>query len=448
LTVDGFLNLYAGRWIAEHGIPLTDPFTLVGQGRPWLDQQWLAHLAYYVSWQAGGYAAVALLSALAVAAGFGLLFWLLRGLGATALASCLWSLAALVASLSSVTPRAQVFGFPLFVALLFWLLAEDRSARRWQRWWVVPLVALWGNLHGSVLLAVALVVTRSLVDAFLALRFRRPREAVLHGGLGLAAVAAVMANPYGAVIWDYYVRILTSQAIAGQVSEWQPLDVTDVAELPLLLFMATAASAALWSWHRGRRLRPDLVLLAVLTVGMTFQSGRQEMWAATTLAALAASSWKRAAGRAPPRLVRHSLVAASAAFALLAVTSVSTRPPAGFEQALPRGAVATAAELLNADPTATLLGDESVVLLLWRHPETSGRAAFDIRYEVFPEAQQDSYLGFLAARVPAWHALASKYEVLVVSKATRPSLAKRIARSSGWAGVYSNETGLVATSTG
>ena len=180
LTVDGFFNLYAGRWIAEHGIPSHDPLTIAGQGRPWLDQQWLAHVAYYASWQVGGYAAVALVCALAAAAGFGMLFRLLRGLGASALASCLWSIAALLASLSSVTPRAQVFGFPLFVALLFWLLAGDRSAQRWQRWWVVPLVVLWGNVHGSVLLAVALVVSRSLVDAFHAARARHPRAAVLH----------------------------------------------------------------------------------------------------------------------------------------------------------------------------------------------------------------------------------------------------------------------------
>src|ERR1700722_10653094 len=41
---DGYMTLYAGRWIASHGIPHQEVFTTAAQGRPWIDQQWLAEL--------------------------------------------------------------------------------------------------------------------------------------------------------------------------------------------------------------------------------------------------------------------------------------------------------------------------------------------------------------------------------------------------------------------
>ena len=77
LTPDAFLDLYAGRWIAAHGLPRHDPFTVEGHGRAWIDQQWLAHLVYYRVWQLGGYALVGALSALLVATAVGVAAWLM-----------------------------------------------------------------------------------------------------------------------------------------------------------------------------------------------------------------------------------------------------------------------------------------------------------------------------------------------------------------------------------
>ncbi len=46
LNADGWLALVTGRWIAHHGIPRHDPFTVWGHGA-WVDQQWLAQLGFY-----------------------------------------------------------------------------------------------------------------------------------------------------------------------------------------------------------------------------------------------------------------------------------------------------------------------------------------------------------------------------------------------------------------
>src|SRR5207302_897930 len=62
LFPDTYMNLASGRYIAQHGIPHREIWTVAGQGREWVDQQWLAHLVYYGAWRVGGFPLLALLS--------------------------------------------------------------------------------------------------------------------------------------------------------------------------------------------------------------------------------------------------------------------------------------------------------------------------------------------------------------------------------------------------
>ena len=69
LFADSYYDLYAGRYIVQHGLPHRNVVTVVAHGAPWIDQQWLAHVLYYGAWAAGGYPAVALLSSLVLTSG-------------------------------------------------------------------------------------------------------------------------------------------------------------------------------------------------------------------------------------------------------------------------------------------------------------------------------------------------------------------------------------------
>ncbi|MDX6514814.1 MAG: hypothetical protein QOH73_480, partial [Gaiellaceae bacterium] len=57
---DTWLALVAGREVAQHGIPAHDTLTIWGQGKSWIDQQWLAQLAFYRLFALGGFPLVAL----------------------------------------------------------------------------------------------------------------------------------------------------------------------------------------------------------------------------------------------------------------------------------------------------------------------------------------------------------------------------------------------------
>ena len=53
-----------------------------------------------------------------------------------------------------VAIRGQLFSLPLFAACALLLRAETREPSR-RIWLLVPLLALWGNLHGAVLTGAA-----------------------------------------------------------------------------------------------------------------------------------------------------------------------------------------------------------------------------------------------------------------------------------------------------
>src|SRR6266516_3021910 len=79
---DAFYDLYAGRYILQHGIPRQNLITVASHGAAWEDQQWLAQVLSYATWAAGGYRLLAAGSAILVTAGFGLLALLMLRRGA------------------------------------------------------------------------------------------------------------------------------------------------------------------------------------------------------------------------------------------------------------------------------------------------------------------------------------------------------------------------------
>ena len=47
MSPEGWYAFLGGDVIVHHGLPSHDTLTVWGHGRRWVDQQWLAQLAYY-----------------------------------------------------------------------------------------------------------------------------------------------------------------------------------------------------------------------------------------------------------------------------------------------------------------------------------------------------------------------------------------------------------------
>src|SRR6516165_8978184 len=109
---DAFYDLYAGRYIVQHGIPHQNLITVASYREAWQDQQWLAHVIFYATWDAGGYRLLAGLSAILVTAGYGLLALIMLRRGVPPIRAFAWTAAAYMVAIGSVGIRAQSFAYP------------------------------------------------------------------------------------------------------------------------------------------------------------------------------------------------------------------------------------------------------------------------------------------------------------------------------------------------
>src|SRR3954451_18256960 len=163
LVIDGWMALVSGRWIAQHGLPTHDMVTVWTHGARWTDQQWLAQLALYGLWRLGGLKLALLVHALLVMSGLVGAALIARRHGATPRSVTWVAIPVLIAyyPVASVM-RPQTFAFPLFTAVLWLVLADARHPSR-RIFFTLPLLVLWANLHGSVLLGAMLVSLAGLV---------------------------------------------------------------------------------------------------------------------------------------------------------------------------------------------------------------------------------------------------------------------------------------------
>ena len=164
--------------------------------------------------------------------------------------------------------------------------ASIRASRRRRTWLVFPLLVLWANLHGSVILGAAIV---SLGRALLGARRRRAPDATRRCGRVRAAVvlvapwACVLASPYALDLPAYYRLLLVDSPVSKVIVEWQ-------APKPQWLPARSSSSSRPPTVDR-RRLAVaapgafDLGVLA-LTLGGSLRSTRGIVWFALAVAVL------------------------------------------------------------------------------------------------------------------------------------------------------------------
>lgn len=256
VTGDTWYCIQAGEDLLQNGLPYADRTTLLGAGRPWIDQQWLSHVVMALVFRATGLTGLAFVAVLFVA---GTLYfaaqWQLRERtppGVVAVGSLIAAALLVVACAA----RAQTLCAPLMLALL--LLAQSMLHGRTGRFrWALVLVAVWGNVHGSALLGALLL---SGVSVWCAIRRRdaAPRwflNAFVRGSLPWLMLAA---GPYGFGAVQHYHAVLMNPALGEFITEWWPLMETPYASVAAPVSLV-AGVLALLSLVR----RPNLTALLI-----------------------------------------------------------------------------------------------------------------------------------------------------------------------------------------
>lgn len=189
-------------------------------------------------------------------------------------------------------PTLSLLPFAVLVALL---RRHDRGSRR-AIWWVPPLMVLWGNLHGAVLVGVA------VLGVFVVAGGRRGLLARVVAGL--AGLLSLVLTSAGLRTPEYYVAALSNEAAVRGSDLWARLDLGDPLDVALL-----AAAAALLAMA-ARSLRPwEWLVVVGLALG-TASAARHGVWLLLFLVPVAAITRGRdEAGPAETRRPRRAAVA-------------------------------------------------------------------------------------------------------------------------------------------
>jgi hypothetical protein len=430
LAADSWMVLLSGREIVQHGLPSRDYLTVWADGRRWVDQQWLAQVTMYGLERLGGIRLVLLAHAALATGGFAAACAVARRRGASAL-SVTWigAIGLLAFYPEAVTMRSQSFAYGLFVGTLSLLLRDLRHPSN-RVFLVFPALAVWANLHGSVVVGAALVSLYGL----LALRTSRRGRAAL---LAVVPWACVFASPYAASLPSYYRLILFDVHFSRFITEWAPTTLRLVTAPVFVLAIGGA-----WLLGRGREATNAFEAIAFLATGvLAFQAERNMPWFGLASILVLPPLLDRARiPAAPPRRANRVLAGAAVFGALVTVAAVGAKSDSWFLQRYPAGpANATAAA---AGASRRIFANESYAdWLVWRHPDLSGRIAFDARFELLTERQLDSLLAFRTG-LGDWRAATAGYRVLVLSGEDEAPAISRLLGSRQFSEV-ANEAGIV-----
>jgi hypothetical protein len=420
LQPDSWLTFIGGQQIWTHGIPHHDTLAVVSRGQPWIDQQWLAQLATYGFAQVFGNGITVAVNAVLVVGAFACACRLARR-SASARSVVLFAFLAVPFSFSSL--RAQTLAYVLFVPLFAFLCAQSRRPTR-RVWLTLPLLVLWANVHGSVVIAAGLVGLLGVIQFFQGLR---RRGALLAAGAALS----VLATPYGLSLLGYYHSTMGNPLFKKYISEWAPPTFPSTASIPMLL---VAGLGLVLIARRPRHFtRFELAALLVLFLG-GMAAVRSAVWfsyaALILLPGLVDRSWTPRPLLRPARAVVAAtgvgslvlcLCAAGYGLAVGAKVTRSLYPPAAI-QAL--GAA------VAAHPHARLLADDRTAdWLLYEVPQLKGRIAFTGRWEVLTRSEFQAARDFIKQAEPDPQRYERGYQLFAVDPYWNKKLGRAYAAS-------------------
>ncbi|CCE11491.1 conserved membrane hypothetical protein [Bradyrhizobium sp. STM 3843] len=265
---DTFWQIKVGGWIlAQHAVPHVDIYSWTKAGAPWISSSWLSQLLFAAAYQLAGWPGVVALSALAIAAAFALLVRVLSSRISIAAAGVV-AMVAFALAQHHLLARPHVLAMPVMVAWVSGLIAAaDRRAAPSP--WLLPLLALWANIHGSFLLGLGLVAPIGLDAVWNAPAPRHKILAFKWALFGIGALIASCATPYG---WDTLFaarKILDLGGVLALISEWGPVSFAQVSTFEVCLLLAIAAVL-----YFGVMLPPTRILLALGLLHMALSHDR------------------------------------------------------------------------------------------------------------------------------------------------------------------------------
>lgn len=423
-----WLVALGGAVVSEGGVPRGVPF-MAADTAHWANVPVLGQVLMFMI-DGLGPAALLLTQLVAVVLAMLGLALSARRLGASGFGTALALLVLVLGHLPALgIVRAQVWSIPLFVLMAALLRQESQHASR-RIWLVVPLVIIWGNLHGAVLVGVAVAGAYLVLD-----RIRRdPLTSIC---VGAVMVGGLWVTPAGFRSHEYYLGVLGNEAARRGEGLWAPMDLGSA----FGWLMVISTLALLIGALRHRVPIWEYAVIAGLLV-MTFQAARNGFWLAIWLVPRAAVGLGAlGTGRArSPAPGRSRLAAVAGGLALLAVVTIGVHQRSTVVSSDRQTARQIASVIgpdrptLATSPLSELLAVEGVTI--W-----AGNPV-----DALPRPRQAAFLDFLAMRYESSTQAYDAPEVVVLRSEDPVPPAHTMVGSAGGYTVY--ETALEPNTNG
>jgi hypothetical protein len=270
----GHLRFGQAALASGHGVT-TDSYSYSAAHEVWLNHEWLSEIVMALAYNGLGVAGLKLWKFVCVAATIVLTDIAMTETGASPTIQLnLLGLAAL-AMVPQNQFRPQLFTFMLLAAMLA-LLARYSFRGFAPLWLVIPIMALWGNLHGGFIVGIATLMAYTgavcLQDLLAGLGLARTNRL---GVITLAGTLATLISPYGFNAWRVVLNALGNYAAHPIIADWQPLLHATIAQWrmnpPTVIFfvagiaiMAAFAASVLYGFRvRDLPYRKDLPFVAI-----------------------------------------------------------------------------------------------------------------------------------------------------------------------------------------
>ena len=453
--------------VQNHGPATVDVFSCTAQGKPWIQYEWLAQLAIYGIYQAGGGTGLVLFQA-ALAALLALL--LMAAIRIQPRAS--WPAAALATALALCAVSPRFFSRPeMFTWICFagWLIAVEKIRSGRGAYFALPAILMvpWVNMHGAWPAGLAwlgLICAGETALMLFGANRRLPKPAVLKlwAALGLAA-AATLINPYGSHIWQVPLKLTSSPEMSAVIAEWQRpnwahwLDIRHIGAWVFLLAILGAP----------RRIRLSDALVVLAFGALALSAKRHMALAMIAVAPVAAGQfsaiwakwtkwevWEKWElwGRTKNKWGLSPLLPAAAAALISIALAVAALDGAGLHRAgigvdhrmFPEGAVRFLAEH-KLDGNLFNTYDYGNYLLFARYPQN--HVFIDGRVDVYGAEGLRLY-NTVRNAAPGWQKILDDHSVEICvlateKKSTELRLLSALQRSRDWALVYWDDLSAV-----
>jgi hypothetical protein len=291
---DIWWHLRTGQWILAHGqVPMTDPFSTYGTGKPWVAYSWLFEILVYALYKNLGLSGI-LFFTVAMSLLVGLSVHILIHQAKFPFALEAFLVAVTLAGMKPLmTPRPWLISILCF-ALQLLILRHAKLTRKPAIIWLLPLLyGIWANFHIQFIYGLVIIfflVMEGLILTIVGCELPSEESRRVPVGslllVGAACVLATLVNPYGYNIYRQVIEYSLLTEAFQSVQELQPLSFLSPADW-MVVMMTVAASFVL---GLRRRLLPFPMLLLLLGCFLGFRA-RRDVWVTLLAAAFIISEY-------------------------------------------------------------------------------------------------------------------------------------------------------------